>query len=183
MSRFSADLSSSATDTKSLDQGHVYNMFLCLCVCVFYLGTAVRVTSGTCLELADPKLLLLGIRGYRKTHTEQKLIKKIKTHMLLTRLTNQCMSSGADQYTAIRKPSSVHIYQWLTSTYYRHEVRQSHGCRQGTLLRVQDTEMQPNCISVFLLNCLSVNTTLVHLPFLCLNNSQISVKWLKDTLQ
>lgn len=88
MSRFSADLSSSATDTKSLDQGHVYNMFLCLCVCVFYLGTAVRVTSGTCLELADPKLLLLGIRGYRKTHTEQKLIKKIKTHMLLTRLTN-----------------------------------------------------------------------------------------------
>lgn len=33
----------------------------------FYLGTAVRMTSGTRLELTDPKLLLLGIGGCTDT--------------------------------------------------------------------------------------------------------------------
>lgn len=32
-----------------------------------YLGTAVRVTSGTSLKLTNPKLLLLGVRGYKDT--------------------------------------------------------------------------------------------------------------------
>ena len=43
------------------------SMCVCVCVCVCYLGTAVRVASGTRLELTDPKLLLLGVGGYKDT--------------------------------------------------------------------------------------------------------------------
>lgn len=36
---------------------------VCVCVCVSYLGTAVRITSGTRLKLTNPELFFFGVWG------------------------------------------------------------------------------------------------------------------------
>lgn len=109
----SAHLSSWGSYARSLDQSHVYNFVtVCAWVCVFYLGTAVRVASGTRLELTDPELLLLGVGGYKDRQNKNTLIKlQVLTSFTRTRHRespiNPYRSSHSGQYAVIRKPSAV----------------------------------------------------------------------------
>lgn len=57
---------------------------VCVCVCVLYLGTAVRMASGTGLKLSDPKLLLLCIRSWKDTHNKTLMFSTLRRWQLLT---------------------------------------------------------------------------------------------------